>query len=435
MPITITLAHGTQGLPLHPPPDLKVALIESPGASPLPDPAAALNRALDAPIDSPPLAALAQGRRRVCILVPDRTRACPLPVLLPPLLARLHRAHPAPGEIEILIATGLHRPLSPTECQTLVGEVAATAPLIHVVSHDARDPHACDAAAPGAPEPVRLNRRWLQADLRIIVSLVEPHLLAGYSGGAKMLLPGIADAASIHHAHRPAIVGHPRARGGMLRGNPLIALTHRAAALAPPHFHLATTVDAAGRLAGVWGGELLAAHRAAIGAAAASSEVRVAAPFDAAVTSGGGHPLDRTLYQSIKGLCAAARIVRPGGPLWLLSPCSEGIGSAEFTALLSRIDGPAAFFDLIAQPDFRAIDQWMAQHLCEVARDHPVLIQSPTIDPAWLRGRGLWPVAAEEEGWALLRRLAPGPAARVAVLPRGHHTLATLANEPADCDF
>jgi hypothetical protein len=157
--------------------------------------------------------------------------------------------------------------------------------------------------------------------------------------------------------------------------------------------------------------------------------VRVAHLFDAAITTGGGSPIDRTLYQSLKGFCVAPRIVRPGGPLWLLTPAGDGIGSPEFEALLGRVDGPEAFFRLLETPGFFSIDQWMAQHLFETMAKHPLIIHAPGLDADWLEGRGLHAVSDVSEGWQRLQDLAKKPNPAVAILPRGAYTLATT-----DCD-
>ena len=147
---------------------------------------------------------------------------------------------------------------------------------------------------------------------------------------------------------------------------------------------------------------------------------------------GGGWPLDRTLYQSIKGLCAAARVVRRGGPLWLASPCPEGAGSGEFRDVLSRVDGPGSFFRLVEDPLFFTVDQWMAQHLYEVAADHPIIVQCEGLDGDWLRGRGLESVDTEERGWEALRAHLKTGRCRVGTLPRGPFTFATPADDPVE---
>jgi nickel-dependent lactate racemase len=435
---SVTLAHGRDGLRLSPPADLDVTVLSEPGLPALEGGTRAIEEALETPLGSDPIEILARGRQSACILVPDRTRGCPRTLALPPLLRRLKAAGLGPEKVEILAASGLHAPSGADEIKTLIGEIVARD--WRVSASDARDESQfVDLSTDSAAAPMRLHRRWVGADLRVIVSLVEPHLLAGYSGGAKMILPGVADVATIRHAHRPAIVGHPASQGGQMRENPLVALTQRAALATPVDFHLATAVNGSGALTGAWAGSLRAAHSAAIARVAGGSRVEVSRPFDAVVTSGGGWPLDRSLYQSLKGLTTGARITRRDGPVWLVAPCDEGPGSADFHRILSQVDGPESFFALIGDPDFFSIDQWMAQHLYSVARDHPVIVQAQALpevlDRAWLRGRGLTVVSSEQEGWDALRSHLDAGKGRVGVLPRGPHTLAVCAGDPVDTEL
>jgi lactate racemase len=434
---TITLSHGTSGFKLEIPEDLPTipTPLEARGLPALSDPVASLERALSAPRDTEPLHLLAQGRARVCALIPDQTRPCPLHRALPPLVREILRAGLDPKAMEVLVATGLHVPPSDSEIRDLVGpEVSGRGVTLR--ASDARDPTAFVDLTPSSDVgPILLHRDWIEADLRVVVSLVEPHLLAGYSGGAKMILPGIADLRTIRHAHRPEIIAHPQARGARMTGNPMFALARTGEAACPAHFHLALAVGRSGHLTGAWAGSLAGAHAAAIAAVGAASEVRVTRLFDAAITSGGGSPTDRTLYQSLKGFCVASRVVRPGGPLWLLTPSDAGIGSPEFEALLGRVDGSEAFFRLLETPGFFSIDQWMAQHLFETMAKHPLIIHAPGLDSAWLRERGLHAVNSVPEGWQRLREMAKNRDPAVAILPRGAYTLATTEHDSAELDM
>ncbi|MBN1475909.1 nickel-dependent lactate racemase [Candidatus Sumerlaeota bacterium] len=435
MHTTITLSHGTRGFKLEIPDGLSVCPLEAAGLPALTDPRASLEQSLRAPLDTEPLQELARGKTAACVLIPDQTRPCPLHRALPALVSEILHAGLRPDAIEVLVATGLHVPPSEEGIRELVGpDVSGQA--ITLRASDARDPTQFkDLTPPPGDAPIHLHRDWVGADLRVVASLVEPHLLAGYSGGAKMILPGIADLQTIRHAHRPEIIAHPRARAAKMTDNPMFALARAGEATCPAHFHLALAVDRAGDLAGAWAGSLAGAHAAAIAAVGEASEVHAPRLFDAAITSGGGSPTDRTLYQSLKGFCMASRVVRPGGPLWLLTPAGDGIGSPEFETLLGRVNGPEAFFHLLESPGFFSIDQWMAQHLFETMANHPLIIHAPGLDAAWLRGRGMHVVGDVAEGWQRLRELAKNPNPAVAILSRGAYTLATTDFDPAELEM
>jgi len=400
-----------------------VEILEKVPVPPLRDPVAALREALVAPAGAPPLAELARGRRDAMVVVPDITRPAPSRLLLPPLLDALAAGGIGRPAVTVLVATGLHRPCTADELDRMLGPELARG--LRVLQHDGRDADAhADLGRTRAGLPIRIDRRFCEADLRIVTGLVEPHLMAGYSGGRKGVCPGLAAAETIRVAHGPAML-EAHVGPGILDGNPLHDALLEVARTVGVHFSVDVALDRERRVAGVFAGDVEAAHAEAVRFVAAESRVSLDAPVDLAVVSGGGAPLDATLYQSIKGVCTAMGVVRPGSAILLCAALSEGIGSASFEKCLRESGGPDAFEACLRDPGFFAIDQWMVQHLCQARRRARLLLYTDGVPPEALDPRFVEPVPSPEDGVA--RALAQiGPGARVAILPQGPYVLATV---------
>lgn len=397
------------------------AVLVPPAAPPHRDPHGAVDAALRAPHATPPLSQLASGRRTACIVVPDATRPAVGAWVVPALDKVLRDA--ALVDIEILIATGTHRAAQAHEVEQLVGpELAARA---RVRSHDAVEgvhEHVGDTAA---GTPVWIDRGYMQADLRIVVGVVEPHLMAGYSGGAKSVCPGIARLDSVRAVHR-ASVARARVGPGIVRGNPFRREVVEAAKLAGVDFSVQCCVNRAHSLAYVAAGGLDASVENATRFAALHSRVATARSWDVVIVSGGGAPLDRTLYQAAKGWAAGAAVVRGGGDLILVAEMADGVGSPEFAALLEAgletYDRNAADFDA---PRERT-GQWMLQHILQ-ARARARLHAICSLPPERLRRIGISPHGSVEDAVAAL---CGGRATRrVLALPHGPYCVAAVGDQ------
>jgi nickel-dependent lactate racemase len=427
----VAFAYGLRTLPVEipDPPETgpaRVDVLRKATVAPLPDPRAKLREALASPIASPPLTELARGRRDAVIVVSDATRPVPNATLLPPILDALE-AGGLPGEaVTVQIATGLHRPATPEEIERILGtELSRT---LRVVQHDARD--ASSHVALGRTRgglPIEIDRFFLESDLRIVTGLVEPHLMAGYSGGRKAVCPGLASAGTIRFAHGPAML-EGRVGAGLVDGNPLHEALVEAARRAGVHFAVNVALGRERRIAGLFCGDLEASHGAAIDFVAQESSASLAEPADIVLTSAGGAPLDATFYQAIKGIAAAAAIVRPGGVILLCASLSEGVGSPAFEACLRQSAGAAAFEAKLLDPDFFSIDQWMAQSLCQALRRARVLLYSDGLPRDRLEGLFVEVVDSPEEGLAIALR-ETGTQARIACIPEGPYVLANVAGE------
>ena len=423
----VLLDYGRRRLPLELrglAPEARPVVLEKAPLPPLADPGAALRASLERPQGTPALRELARGRRSAVIVISDHTRPVPNAALLPPLLEALAAGGLPPEAVTLQVATGLHRPSTAQELAEMLGPALAGRRL-RVVQHDARDADAhADLGTTSGGLPVRIDRRYLAHELRIVTGLVEPHLMAGYSGGRKAVCPGLAAVETIRVAHGPAML-EGWVGPGIVSGNPLHAALVEAARRAGVDFCVNVALDRERRISGVFCGDLELAHQDAMRFVESECRVELEAAADLVVVSGGGHPLDRTFYQAIKGVAAAAAIVRRGGVILLCAELAEGVGSADFEKCLRASRGPAEFELRLADDAHFAIDQWMVQHLCQALRRARVLLYSDGLPRETQRELFVEPVETPDAG--LARALASlGPRARVAVLPQGPYVLATL---------
>ena len=398
-------------------------VLERRGAPALPDPVDAVRHACAAPIGTPPLAELARGRRSAVVVISDRTRPVPYASVLPPILQTLAEAGIPSDAVEILVATGLHRPSTADELAEMMG--ADIPARYRIRNHDARDAESHrHLGRTAAGTEIAIDAGYLDAELKVVTGLVEPHIMAGYSGGAKGVATGIAATQTIRRTHSPDML-ESHVGPGILDGNPFQADLREVAGRAGVDFLVNVTIDRHRQLTGVFAGDLEQAHAAATASVAGQVRVDLDAPVDVVVTSAGGHPLDLTFYQSIKGPVAALNVIRRGGTVILAAEMSEGLGSPDFRRLLDRLRAGEDAMTLLETPGFFSIDQWMVQHLDQVLRKVSLIVVSRTLDAEALRGLPLARAATVEEALAdALRR--HGPDARVAVIPEGPYVLPTV---------
>jgi len=415
------------------PPPAHVEVLRKPQLAPLADPRAAVAAALDAPVAAPPLATLAAGARSACVVVCDVTRPVPNGLLLAPILARLRAAGVPREAVTILVATGLHRPNLGEELRQVIGDDEVLA-SVRVVNHVARDEASLvDLGVTAAGTPVSIHRAYAEADVRVLTGLVEPHFMAGYSGGRKVLAPGIAGHRTIRTLHHHHYMGDARAATAEVDGNPLHRELLAIHALAEAHHRDAgrpggtlavnTVIDEDRRLAFVNAGEVAAAHAEAVAFARRSCELRVAAPYDLIVTSAAGAPLDATYYQTVKAMVTPLDALADGGDLVVVSLCSEGFGSAEFRAAQERLvaAGRNAFLDGLARKALADVDEWQSQMLLRAARAGRVHLHTDGLDEA---DAALTAVAPCPDPQAFVDAyVARRPQARVALIPEGPYVV------------
>lgn len=417
----ITLDYGRTGLSVTLPDDRVVGPLEIRKVLPVADPARAIADAIANPIGSRPLAELARGRRNACIVICDITRPVPNQLILPPLLRTLEEQGIARKDILILIATGMHRPNEGAELEELVGaEIAAN---YRVENHHGKElgEHDYLGETPNGV-PVHLDSRYVRADLKITTGLIEPHLMAGYSGGRKVICPGIAALETVKVWHGPRFLEHPNADCGIVAGNPVHEENTRIALMAGCDFIVNVCLDGKRQVTWVGAGDMIKAWEAGVRFVEGVVKVPVPEPMDVVVTSCAGYPLDTTWYQAVKGLTGALPIVKKGGTIVLVASLTEGIGSPEFQHLLADNPDLKLFKQRIMGKDYFVMDQWQLEELAKVVERCKVKVVSDGLPAETLRKCHAEPAASVEK--AVADCLAEyGPKARVAVIPKGPYVL------------
>lgn len=404
-------------------PGTNVRVLEPRYVSGLEDEAAAFREAVQAPIGTKPLAELVRPGERVAIVIPDITRPLPTARLLPWLFAALPGVRP--DDVVIVNGTGSHRASTEDELARMVGPDVLR--RFRVASHSAHDPATLvDVGTWDDGQPVRMNADYVHADRRIVLGFIEPHFMAGFSGGYKGVFPGVADIDSILRYHGAPVVADPKSTWGVLEGNPTQEIVRRLGALVPLDFCINVTLNRERAITRFFCGDPLAAHVAGCAFSKQVAMVACSAPFPIVVTTNSGHPLDQNLYQSVKGMSAAAQIVTDGGLVVQAARCRDGFPShGHFKSLLFEHDSPRAILDTILAPGFSRYDQWEAQILAQLRLRARIALRSELLD-ADVRRAHLEPIAdlTQRVGDELARIGADAP---IAVLPEGPMTIPYLA--------
>ncbi len=390
----------------------------------LEDEAAGFHEAAGTPIAARPLAALVGARERVAVVIPDSTRPLPSDRLLGFLFEEL--AHVAAENVTIINGTGSHRGNTPAELEQMLGrDILAR---YRVVNHSAHDPSTlADAGTTPSGQRVRLNREYVEADRRIVLGFVEPHFMAGFSGGYKGVFPALADIASITHYHRASVIADPKSTWGVLDGNPTQAQIRDAGSLLPVDFLINVTLNRKRQITRYFCGEPGQAHDAACAFAKRTAMVACQRRYPIVVTTNSGYPLDQNLYQTVKGMSAAAQIVEDGGFIATAARCDDGFPEhGNFKSMLFEHGSPAALLETVLAPGFSRFDQWQAQIMASIARRARIGLYSELAAADVARAH-LEPIAD------LATRLGElvadyGGDVAVAVLPEGPMTIPFVAS-------
>lgn len=421
----VDFAFGKTGLIADLPTGFQYRILEARSARPAADPTRAIEAALDAPIASPPLEELARGRQSAAISVCDITRPAPNRLVLPPVLTRLERAGIPHERITILIATGLHRPATEAEIREICGPEIAE--RYRVVNHNARNlgEHR-HLGATRSGTPVYIDERFVSAALHLTLGFIEPHLMLGYSGGRKLIAPGLAAQETIKVLHSPKFMRDAKAVEGSIGQNPLHRELLEIAGMAQHDFvvdvALGRGAPGARPICGVFAGDAIAAHRRGVEFVSEVMLETLDEPVDAVITTAAGYPLDLTFYQAIKGVTAASHIVKEGGKILLMAACDEGAGAPEFSRMLRENPSDGDFLGKIARAPV-TIDQWQLEKLALVTQKAEVLFYVPGLPREYyttLWGQAFATAAAAVE--ALTSSLTHS--ATVAVIPEGPYVLA-----------
>lgn len=379
----IELEYGKTGLVVDLPPDAQATIISKPKMTLPDDPHAEIARALDNPINADPLDEIAKGAKTACILICDITRPVPNHLFLRPLIDRLTSAGVPLSGITVLIATGLHRPNLGDELAELVGDPWVLE-NVTVTNHYARDEDSIVHIGHAQKHdcPVGLNRLFVEADVKIATGLVEPHFMAGYSGGRKVISPGVAHHETIRTFHSARFMEHPLATSCNLVGNPLHETQLEIVEMLDgPVLALNTVLDDKRNLAFASFGEIVESHLAAVDFARESCEVQVGRRFKTVVTSSAGYPLDKTYYQTVKGMVTPLGVLEDGGTLIIASECEEGVGSEEFRAAQKRLVrlGPEEFLASIQEKALADVDEWQTEMQLKPMRVGQIVLYAPNL--------------------------------------------------------
>jgi nickel-dependent lactate racemase len=418
--VNLRLDYGRDGLEVDFP-DL-TRVIEPRHVASAPDEAAELRRALREPEGSGPLRDRVRPGQSVGISVCDITRAQPRELMLEALLEEMPGV--APGQITVFIATGTHRANTPGEIESMLGPRLARA--CRVVCHDARDPSALERVGETANGvPIWLNREWTRMGFRITTGFVEPHFFAGFSGGPKMVAPGLAGLDTVMHLHDARRIGHPKATFGVVEGNPVHDDVREISRLTGVDFALDVTLNRDQRITRAFAGNLFREHRAACEVARENAMRPVDGPFDVVVTTNSGYPLDQNLYQAVKGMSAAARIVREGGTIICAAECRDGVPNhGAYREILASRPSPGELLDMIMAPGYARPDQWQVQIQAQIQLKARVLLKADGLSPAEIRAAHLEPV---DDIAGEVRARVGEEGRRVCVLPQGPQTIPYLA--------
>ncbi|MGC8842543.1 MAG: nickel-dependent lactate racemase [bacterium] len=363
--IKVSLSYGDKQLPVELPAGRVKAILASKDAPALPDVEGTIKKLLDNPISSPPLKEIARGKKTACVVISDITRPVPNRIILPPLLDYLEEAGIKRENILILIATGLHRPNLGEELERMVGKDIMR--NYRIENHFARDKSQQKfIGKTKRGTEVWVNRLYLEADLKILTGLIEPHFMAGYSGGRKSICPGICGVDTVKIQHSPHFLEHPNADNGIVEGNPFHEEALEVAKMAGADFILNVTINRERKITGVFAGDLEKAWEEGVRFVEKFVKVGIDEAVDVVLTHGGGAPLDATFYQTVKGMVGALPILKPGGTIIIASSCSEGVGSEEFRTLLWNSKSLEETVERMYDPANFIIDQWEVEELAKV---------------------------------------------------------------------
>jgi nickel-dependent lactate racemase len=412
----VDLKYGRQGLEVNLPDSTDVLSTRYlPG---LVDEAAAIHKALAEPIASPPLSSLVKPGDRVVVVHTDITRATPNDRLLPVLLDELHGVGIASEDITLLNGLGTHRPQTEAELRMMLGDQIVDG--YRCIQHDCNDDrNLVSLGETSLGNPVRINRQYLEADVRILTGFIEPHFFAGFSGGPKAILPSLAGAESVFSNHGLEMIAHANAAWGITDGNPIWEEMREVALRTNPTFLINVALNAQQEITGVFAGDMLEAHSQGCAYVKQNAMVAVNTPYEIVITTNSGYPLDQNLYQSVKGMSAASQVVRQGGTVVIATACEDGLPDhGSYADLLTEAGSPQGVLDMISQSGFSVQDQWQVQIQAQIQKRAEVYVYSDGLSDDQIQGALFTPCRNVETTVGHLQDKY-GPQARICAMPEG----------------
>ena len=417
---TVRLAYGRDGVEARVPAD--ALIVEPRYVAGVADEEAAILEALRHPIAAQPLREIAKPGQSAVIVHTDITRATPNDRILPVLIKELEDSGIASTDISLLNALGTHRKQTDAELREMLGD--GIVDHYRCLQHDAfDDAQLVVIGTTRFGHRVRINRTFVEADLKILTGFIEPHFFAGFSAGPKGVLPSIAGAESVFTNHGVEMIAHPNSVWGVVEGNPIWEEMLEAAKMANPSFILNVSLNRDRQITGVFAGDMEAAHAKGRDYVKAMSMAPVEKPFDVVVTSNSGYPLDQNLYQAVKGMSAAARVVRAGGAIIVAAQCSDGIPDhGSYADLLRSCATPADVLQRVETPGFSCQDQWQVQIQARIQQHADVFVYADGLTDRQITDALLQPCRDIEKTLGGLMHQAQRPLS-VCVLPEGPVTI------------
>jgi nickel-dependent lactate racemase len=381
-----------------------------------------LERALRGPISSPSLEDLLKGASRILLVVPDNTRAFPSRRLVPHVLSYVEKANPM-AEVRILVATGLHKEVEKDELGRMLGEDVLK--KYDVINHRASDDEQIVKlnVKTSYGTPIHVDRLVLESDIVVGAGLIEPHFFAGYSGGRKIILPGVAGREAIFRNHGFRMIDDPRSRAGILEGNPIHMDMIEFMKMTRLDFIINVTINERREITGIFAGDPVRAHLTGVEFLDRFVKLRVEKPADLVITTNGGFPLDRDLYQAVKGMDAAAYAVKDGGVIIIASECRDGLGGHE--EFLKIFQGASSLNEVLEniRRNEPLNDQWEAQILARVLKRAKVILVSDYISEKLARSFMLERAKTIEEALEMAFNIIGRGSAEIAAIPEGPYII------------
>ncbi|MGC8545864.1 MAG: nickel-dependent lactate racemase [Athalassotoga sp.] len=403
-------------------------VLKKPETRPIKDPFDEIKKSLQSPISSKPLIDIAKGKRSACVVVSDTTRPVPNAIILPPLIETLEQAGIRDEDITILIATGTHDPVPEHMFEELLGRDT----LMHrikIINHNAYDDSMIVDLGKGAYEcPALINKIYAESDLKICTGLIEPHFMAGFSGGRKSICPGITGIETLKVFHSVDAMGHPLSKSCSLNGNPVDEMARSVAKIAGCDFMVNVSLDDQRRITGIFSGDLFKAHEAGCEFVSDHSIVVINKEADVVITSNGGYPLDQNYYQTAKGLVEASEIVKKDGFIIMASECKFGFGKPSFRNLMIELKekGTKAFLDAHRTSQTFESDQWEVQEFTKVFEKTKNILLLSSLNKSDQELTFAKPIKSLNEGIKITTKLMKDPF--IVAIPEGPYVVGRIKN-------
>lgn len=382
------------------------------------------------PIGSKPLYDFLHERKKICIIVPDKTRNCHQRKLVPIIVKEVERCRPQ--DVKLLIANGLHSSMTREEIIEVIGEdIVQKYDVMNHVPND-RQQLIDFKSKTSYGTPLIVNRIAAESDCIIALGLVEPHFFAGYCGGRKAILPGITGTEAVFNNHSYKMIDNPNSTYGILDGNPIhqdmIEFISEFMKLADlPIFIVNITINSKMEITNIFTGNSIIAHKAAVSYLENYAKIRIGKPADIVIVSNGGFPLDRNLYQTVKGIATANGVVRKGGVIIMMAECKEGLGGHEnFKTLMQKTSPQEVLEEIKASEPIP--DQWQAQILANVLKKAKVILVTEGVSAHVIKQMQMEPANSFDEAMNLAKKICGVKSPRVAAIPEGPYTIPTLTN-------